>query len=264
MCAGYDAKRWRAEDLAEHLCSWFPEWALRWGEWKHLEPGTMMEMARRAARKVYTTENYKGRGEFGELMLHAVIRHEFDTDPAISKIYFKDAPNDVVKGFDCVHVSQREDGKLDLWLGEAKFYTSVAKAVTSAVEDLRDHLDHDWLRSEFTLVCDKLDDEFPLGEQIRDMLRSERTLDDIFESVRIPVLLAYDSNTVKNHEEVCAAYKTELEAEAVKVRDDLVAKLGNTPPPREVSLELIVLPVEDKGILIGLLDQKLREWQGRT
>lgn len=264
MCAGYDEQRWRARDLAEHLCHWFPEWALRWGEWKLLEPGTMMEMARRAALKVYTSENYKGRGEFGELMLHAIIRHEFETEPAISKIYFKDAPNDIVKGFDCVHVSTGDDGRLDLWLGEAKFYTRIGKAILSAAKDLREHLKRDWLRSEFLLICDKLDDEFPLAAEIREMLRAERPLDAIFESVRLPILLAYDSKTVKSHTEVCAAYEAELETEAVKIRERLLEELGDKPAPREVSLELILLPVEDKKQLIEMLDHKLREWQGRT
>ncbi|MEN3029932.1 Hachiman antiphage defense system protein HamA [Chromobacterium amazonense] len=36
---------------------------------------------------------------------------------AISKIYFKDAVNNTVKGFDAVHVLATQNG-LELWLGE--------------------------------------------------------------------------------------------------------------------------------------------------
>ena len=176
MCAGYDEGVWRADTLAKHLCKWIPEWALRYGEWRNLNSGTMLEMARRAALKVYTTERYERRGEFGELMLHAVIRHEFATEPAISKIYFKDTANDVVKGFDCVHVSEREDGELELWLGEAKFYVKLGQAIGAAAQDLRNHLERDWLRQEFALVCDKLDDSFPLQHRIREALSEEQPL----------------------------------------------------------------------------------------
>jgi hypothetical protein len=36
---------------------------------------------------VYTTEKFKRRGEFGELLLHAVIRELWETEPAVSKLY---------------------------------------------------------------------------------------------------------------------------------------------------------------------------------
>jgi hypothetical protein len=95
-----------------------------------------MAMSRRAALKVYTSKNFEGRGEFGEIMLHAVIRQEFDTHPAISKIFFKDRANDYVKGFDCVHVSTNDQGGLDLWLGEAKFYVRRGQAIAAVAKDL--------------------------------------------------------------------------------------------------------------------------------
>jgi len=121
MCAGYDEQRWRAKALVEHLCQWIPEWALRYGELnERLDSATLMAMSRRAALKVYTSKNFEGRGEFGEIMLHAVIRHEFDTHPAISKIFFKDRANDYVKGFDlaqwvaddCVVLERELRGKM--------------------------------------------------------------------------------------------------------------------------------------------------------
>lgn len=264
MCAGYDEKEWRAETLAKHLCKWIPEWAFRYGEREDLSFGTMMEMARRAALKVYTSTQYERRGEFGELMLHAVIRHEFKTVPAVSKIYFKDSANDVVKGFDCVHVSSRPCGKLDLWLGEAKFYVNVGQAVAAAAKDLRDHLERDYLREEFAFICDKLDDKFTLRDEIRALLDEERALDEIVASLRLPVLVAYDSQCIADHESVCAEYEAALEAEAEAVREKLIENLGKKPPPRDVSIELILLPVEDKTKLITLLDKELRQWQGRA
>lgn len=264
MCAGYDEQRWRAQALATHLCKWIPEWALRYGELGHLDSGTMTEMIRRAALKVYTSKNFEGRGEFGEIMLHAVIRHEFETHAAISKVYFKDRANDVVKGFDCVHVSVAEGDKLDLWLGEAKFYVRLGQAVSAVAEELRDHLDRDYLREEFALVVDKLDPDFPFEPQIRELLDDERPLDEIFSSVRIPILFAYDSKTIRDHREVTAEYEQALLADASAVRKALIDKIDKNPLPRTVSIELILLPVEDKKELTKLLDKELRNWQGRA
>ena len=230
MCAGYDEGTWRSRALAEHLCRWIPEWALRYGEFP-IGSGTMLEMARRAALKVYTTEKYESRGEFGELMLHAIIRHEFGTEPAISKIYFKDAANDTVKGFDCAHVTERDDGGLEVWLGEAKFYSEVARAVRAAADDLRAHLTRDYLRSEFSFICDKLDDAFPLSQRLRDLLDREQSLGEIVSALRIPVLLAYNSQTVAEYDRICEEYCTALEKEAVAVRQAFLTNVGRSPLP---------------------------------
>jgi hypothetical protein len=264
MCAGYDERTWRAKELAQHLCKWIPEWALRYGEWDNLQSGTMMEMIRRAALKVYTTEQYASRGEFGELMLHAIIRHEFGTEPAISKIYFKDAANDTVKGFDCVHVTEAADGSLELWLGEAKFYALPGQAVTSAATDLVEHLERDYLRTEFAFICDKLDDSFPLSSKLREMLDSEQPLDGIVSALRLPVMLAFNSQAVASYDEVCDEYCAALEEEAIRVRAALLKRLEEKPMPRKVAIDLVLLPVDNKKVLLDNLDRELRLWQGRT
>lgn len=262
MCAGYDEKAWRAEDLARHLCKWIPEWALRYGEARDaLSSATAVEMLRRAALKVYTSAKYESRGEFGELMLHAVIRHEFDTEPAISKIYFKDSSNDVVKGFDCVHVSREEDGGLDLWLGEAKFYARRSSAISSAADDLREHLDRDYLRQEFTLVCDKVDADHPFHDEIKALLHEERPLGEIIQHLRLPVLLAYDSKMIRDHEEVCAELEEAFAKEGEVVRAKLLENLAGDPPPRIGTIELIVLPVDSKKDLLRMLDEGLKGLQ---
>jgi hypothetical protein len=262
MCPNYDQERWRAEELARHLCRWLPEWALRYGE--EPETATMMEMARRAALKVYTTDAYKSRGEFGELMLHAVLRHEFKTDIAVSKVFFKDSANDTVKGFDCVHISEATDGKLDLWLGEAKFYTRRADAIASAAQELGEHLTHDYLREEFAFVLDKLDPAFPHGEELRALLNDEQPLEQIVSRIHIPVLIAYDGRLVREHRQVDQDFVTAMEGEATSVRAVLMKKLARNPLPQQVVIDLIVLPVEDKKVFSQLLDKELRGWQGRA
>ena len=50
----------------------------------------MVDRLAEAAKTVYTTEKYKKRGEFGELILHLILRDFFETVPLLSKIYFKD------------------------------------------------------------------------------------------------------------------------------------------------------------------------------
>ncbi|MYD74906.1 MAG: DUF1837 domain-containing protein [Gammaproteobacteria bacterium] len=104
LCVGYELGSWRRDQFAEHVLEWIPEFALSWSEADGLHAGNATQLIRRAAQRVYSTDTYAKRGEFGELFLHIAIRQVFQTIPAVSKIYFKDTPNDVVKGFDCVHV----------------------------------------------------------------------------------------------------------------------------------------------------------------
>jgi hypothetical protein len=94
-----------------------------------------------AAERIYKTEKSAHRGEIGELLLHAICRQFSGTFPAISKIYYKDSSNDVVKGFDLVHTRlEQTTGELQLWLGEAKFYTSGTKAIADTIASIRKHL----------------------------------------------------------------------------------------------------------------------------
>jgi hypothetical protein len=53
-------------------------------------------------------------------------------------------------------------------------------------------------------------------------------------------------------------------AEAESVREALLEKLGTAPLPQAVTIDLIILPVEDKARLAELLHQELRQWQGQT
>lgn len=121
FCVGYEDSRWRAEELVRdffnrHLTSF----ALNYSEWKKIDGDSAARALSRSARMVYTTDKYQRRGEFGELFLHGILRDFYDAEPAVSKIYFADGPNETAKGFDSVHVVVRSDGELDLWLGEAK------------------------------------------------------------------------------------------------------------------------------------------------
>ncbi|MBS3737391.1 MAG: DUF1837 domain-containing protein [Psychroflexus sp.] len=62
---------------------------------------------------------YMRRGEFGELILHLLLRDFHNTIPLISKIYFKDSYGHAVHGFDAIHIDPAEK---TLWLGESKIY----------------------------------------------------------------------------------------------------------------------------------------------
>jgi len=124
ICVGFERGEWRCARLSKYLFEYLPEFALTHSELiKYKSYRNAVPMLRKAAKIVYQTKKFKYRGEFGELILHVVLRETFNTIPAISKIYYKDSVNETVKGFDAVHVVNI-DNSLELWLGEVKFYSN--------------------------------------------------------------------------------------------------------------------------------------------
>ena len=87
-----------------------------------------------------------------------VIFHLSDFKPIThhSEIFYKDAPNDTVKGFDAVHVVEASDG-LELWLGEVKLYKDIVSAVRDVENELKQHTTISYLRSEFAAIWRKVD-----------------------------------------------------------------------------------------------------------
>lgn len=256
LCVCYELGLWRYEAFAKHLFEWLPEFALSWPERQTFKDSTSVELLRRAAAVVYESEKYEKRGEFGELILHAIVRQVFQSEPAISKIFFKDSVNITVKGFDAVHVVAAGDD-LELWLGEAKFYNDISKAISAVVAELEEHLHADYLRTEFSLIVNKLPDGWQHTQSIKALLHPNTSLDMVFKSITVPVLLTYDSPTVASHSVHENKYAEEFEAEVRKHWATFAAK----ELPTNVRIRLLLLPLYEKATLLKQLDGLLKTWQ---
>lgn len=259
LCAGYELDAWRAAALVDdlfqrHLASF----ALSYTDFNTINGENAARSLKHAAQIVYSTDKYRRRGEFGELLLHAALIDFFGARPAVSKIYYKDSDNDTVKGFDSVHIVETQDS-IEIWLGEAKFYKNASQAIGEALESLNDHLERDFLRREFIAITNKLDRNWAHSEVVRDMLDGARSLNDIVQSLVIPVLVTYNSEAVNAWSQVCPQYVDQLRAEAhaAWTRFDL----GKLSARFEVTLQLILLPLADKDHLLELMHQKLNVYQ---
>ena len=254
VCAGFEGGAWRAQDLVDDLFQrHLPSFALSFTDLTSIDGETAARSLKQAADIVYNTNKYGSRGEMGELILHGVAKDFFGALPAVSKIYYKDSANDTVKGFDCVHVTETQ-GELVLWLGEVKFYSNLAQAIRDAADELRSHLEAEFLKREFLAITNKLDPAWPHTESLIEMLDAANSLDDIVSSIRVPVLLTYDSKAVADSNAVSPEYVAALEIEARTAWESFASKLDL---PLPVTLELILLPVEEKARLAGLFHQKL-------
>ena len=73
---------WRKEQLVDYLFEYLPEFALTYSEFENLTGENVVSKMRQVVMSIYQSENFKSRGEFGELLLHAIIRETYNTIPA--------------------------------------------------------------------------------------------------------------------------------------------------------------------------------------
>lgn len=253
---GYEDSMWRYDEFADYILEWLLEFALKYSDIKKVNHANSKRFLKQAAKAVYQTEKYKKRGEFGELILHAIIRELFNSQPAISKLYYKTAPNDTVKGFDAVHIVEHE-GELELWLGEAKFYTDIKEAINAVVQELDKHTQRDYLKEEFVLVSRKIDNDWAYAKQIKDMMSSRKSLDALFPRICFPVLLTYESNTVINNQSTTDEFKKSLINELNQNYQTFNSKLNGS----KLRIHLILLPLCNKNTLVEHLNDKLKGLQ---
>ena len=208
---------------------------------------------RDAARLIYTTNNFKRRGEFGELVLHLLLRDFCGTIPLISKIYFKDTRNAAVHGFDGIHVEIKGEVR-KLWLGESKIYGDGLKGIKSLVSDIKAHFTSDYLRSEFGLISKKIPKDFPERDYWIKLMHENQTLDKIFSSICIPCVCTYSSDLFKNYDSESEKYFETFKKECHALRVEFEKGHSRT----DIEIILLLLPIESKEDLVNELDQKLK------
>jgi hypothetical protein len=256
FCAGYETNQWRAEAFARHLIDNLQQFALPIEEWDMVNSATAVRLLRRAAKTIYTTDKYHHRGEIGELILFTIMRHFYNSEPIVSKFYFKSSSNDTVKGFDCVHVVPGFDGP-ELRLGEVKFYSDVSAAIRDARTEIDQHLEVNYLREEFLWIEHKMGGGTQFAEDVKRWLDESTSLDEVFRVVHVPVLITYDSTAVNKHRAVTEAYRSEVAVEIAKHFRAFLAK----GPPRFITVHVLFLPLAAKASLVDAFDRRLKALQ---
>ena len=256
VCAGFESRQWRKYQLVDYLFEYLPEFALTYSEFEKLTGENVVAKMRQAAASIYQSKEFRNRGEFGELLLHAIIRETYNTIPAISKIYYKDGPNETVKGFDAVHVVVTDD-TLELWLGEVKFYNNIYKAISDVIEELNLHVEVRYVRNEFVAITNKIDAQWPHADRLMTLLHPHTSLDDVFSNTCIPVLLTYDSSVLRRYDNKCDEYIQEISEELQRFHKIFCDKLGKFP----LTMHLFLFPLNTKVELINSLEAKLEIWQ---
>lgn len=106
-----------------------------------------------------TTDTKLKYGFYGEVLLDLILRCFLKTDVLLARGYlYSPIENSEVKGFDAFHIIEN-DNKLDLWLGEAKFYIKFKKPITDVLEKLKISLSDGYVNKNLLAIID-LQDRF--------------------------------------------------------------------------------------------------------
>lgn len=256
LVGGYELQVFRIVRLSELLISALPEFALKYSELQNVPPAQWTNLLAKASKLVYKTSSFLRRGEVGEILLHMVMRDFFGTEPAITKIYYKDSPNDTVKGFDAVHISRAESG-FSLAIGESKIYKKPSRAVASILKDLQSHFNADFIRQEFMHVENKLDSTWPHSKEFQDLISKDRSLDDVFQSIQMFGLVAYDSVALNKH----TASSTQLDADVLAEISPILTKFAIPKNVPKITVNLVFVPLHTKKQLLIEFDKKLKGLQ---
>ncbi|MFA5084049.1 MAG: DUF1837 domain-containing protein [Candidatus Paceibacterota bacterium] len=238
---GFDQNKFRLQPLLDIVMDVVPEFAFGYYEAKNIPYTAIVNKLREAAKTIYTTDKYKRRGEFGEIVLHLLLRDFCNTTPLVSKIYFKDTNNVAVHGFDGVHISV-EDNVKKLWLGESKFYGNGMEGINALLKDVKEHFEEDYLRAEFNLISRRIHNETPESEYWKQLMHRHKRLDEIFQSVCIPLVCTYTSDIFKSYTDQTKEYLEAFEKECRGLKAEFDKKNIHT----NLEIILMLLPVPNK------------------
>lgn len=136
-------------------------------------------------------------------------------------------------------------------------YDSIYGAIAAVVEELEQHTTRDYLKAEFIAIKNKIDDDWPHAERLKRLLHEHTSLDEVFDSVCIPVLLTYDSDVLARHQKDSDEYRKEVAEEFVHFHGLFAGK----QLPKNVKIHLFLVPLNTKKVLLQELDERLRAWQ---
>lgn len=199
------------------------------------------------------------RGEFGELLLHLLLRDFKNTIPLVSKVYFQDAAGVPAHGFDSVHISPDER---ILWLGESKFYTDSKRGLQELVSDLNNHFKKDYLNEQFIIIKKNLDNNsIPQRDEWINILNNCYRLKDRIDIINIPMLCTYPHDIYKLYDDMNDIATITYHETNIRELKDYFDKQNQHPLKSQLNITLMLFPIRNKKELVTELHARLWHMQ---
>lgn len=270
------------DDFTKAICNTIPEYVFAQYEDPNIPQNDMLDKLREAAHSIYKIKDFKlvkqwcvdndsqayeelqrsstaKRGEFGELLLHLILREFKHTIPLISKVYFKDSTGVPAHGFDAVHVSN--DEKI-MWLGESKLYDDSKQGIKELISDLSSHVQTDYLNDQFAIIKKNLENNsIPNRDKWIDIIANCTKLGDKLNIINIPLLCTYTHDIYKRYSNMNLPEAVKYHELNVRELKKYFDKQNKIPLRNRVNIILMLFPVNDKNELVVNLHKRLWHMQ---
>lgn len=197
------------------------------------------------------------RGEFGELLLHLLLRDFKGTMPLMSKVFFSDTRGVPAHGFDAVHYIPESR---QLWVGESKLYGNAKSGMKELVKDLHAHINRDYLHEQFVLIEKNVNTQHNPDRDywIKQLQKNER-LADMISDLNIAMLCLYPHDVYQKQLEETLNEVEGLEYHKAHIRDlkEYFDSINDCQLKDKVNIVLLLFPVKDKNEFVMKLHRKL-------
>ena len=273
---------YQLNEFAQAIINTIPEYVFAQYEDPSITQINAVEKLREAAKSIYKIRDYElmrrwylekdqsvqddinkmgksRRGEFGELILHLLLRDFKHTIPLVSKVYFKDSAGVPAHGFDAVHITP-DDGIL--WLGESKFYTDSKDGVKALIDDLLNHFTREYLNEQFIIIKKNLgNNSIPQRDEWIEKLTQCNKLRDKINTINIPLLCTYPHDIYNLFNDLNTKEAVEYHDKNIRELKEYFDNNNKHPLKAQLNIILLLFPIQDKEELIIKLHEKLWHMQ---
>jgi hypothetical protein len=256
----------RTKELIDAVVRTIPEYVFAQYENPEIPQNDAIDKIREAANHLHSVEkfvksetNREHSGDFGELLLHLLLRDFKGTIPLVSKVYFKDSNNISPHGFDAVHISPEE--KI-LWLGESKFYTEDKRGLSALISDLDEHINKDYLNQQFLIIKKNVEsNSIPRRDEWIKILTDCSKLEDKINLINIPMLCTYEHDIYTKFDNLDTREAIEYhESNIFELKSYFDSK--NTHKLRDkLNIVLFLFPIINKKEIVNAYTDRLRHLQ---
>ena len=236
----YESETYRQSELIKLIRDTVIYFALTKDELSKINSESFSQFQTRAWKRISDRPKEK-KGDYGELLLFLILEVFYPARKLITKVRLRSSFGDEIKGYDCAHFSIDEKADICLWLGEAKFHQDFSSAIFKAVESLNEHITDKAIKDELSILeGNNCEIEEETRAKIEEYLNSGISLDKM--KFKIPILLTYDCEIVKNHSNICDAFIQEIKEDLEKKYSIIDKKKISLKP--NIELHFIIFPLE--------------------
>ena len=250
----YEESKWRTKHFCKKIMDYLPLCALSKEEREKSQNARYSATEQAVGMlRCYVDDNaQKNSGEIGEILLYGIMQHYFNAVESVPKIFYKQNTNDIVTGADSVHIVANDDD-FSFWLGEAKIYKNLNRAMASAVESVKGMLERTKLNKEKSLILGLKElrqnqQLAPHIDSIVNILSENASIDDFRKKLHVPILLVCEDDKVAQSVELDADLRDYLRAKCIadaqrfyeKLKDQLNSVMHQC---RNVRFHLILFPI---------------------